>query len=197
MSEHLKENKFHEHDDLYIFIFQVEKESIITTDNESNRRTWSKPSKPPTPSKNLRFFGDTDQESDSNIKHSVTKTKSYPQTKAHGTLRKTTSNSSTGLDEVDNRISNNSYSASNLHRDKSESPKTYYKRNLQNISETSNSKDFVRRNAKPPISPYDRSRSHSSSKTLKGSKSDLRRRTEERGTSELRSSKQDLNRDSK
>lgn len=164
---------------------------------------WSKSSKPlNSPAKNLRFFGDTDHESDGN-KQTL---KSRP--KNHGTLRKTISHSSAGLDEVDHsELSNKSYSLSNLHRDrrdrdKSESPKTkeYYKRNLKNISEIhSNSENEShidkRMTLKPPISPYDRSRSHSSSKTLKGSKSDMRRngRVEDRGSSsELRSSKQEL-----
>lgn len=184
---------------------KVEKESIITTEDESSRRVWTKPSKPlNSPAKNLRFFGDTDHESDGNKPTPKSKSKN------HGTLRKTISNSSVGLDEVDHsELSNKSYSLSNLHRDdrreregKSESPKTkeYYKKNLKNISEIHNNSEndshFDRRmTLKPPISPYDRSRSHSSSKTLKGSKSDMRRngRVEDRGSpSELRNSKQEL-----
>ncbi|XP_023934305.1 calponin homology domain-containing protein DDB_G0272472 [Bicyclus anynana] len=186
---------------------KVEKESVITTEDESSRRVWSKPSKPlNSPAKNLRFFGDTDHESDTNVKRSVTKTKSHP-TKTHGTLRKTISNSSAGLDEVDHsELSSKSHSLSNLHKDKSESPNTkeYYKRNLKNISEVqSNSESesqFGKRMAsKPPISPYERSRSHSSSKTLKASKGDVRRhRGDDRGSSsELRSSKPELSRDLK
>ncbi|XP_013194437.1 uncharacterized protein LOC106138012 [Amyelois transitella] len=183
---------------------KVEKDSVIRTEDET-RKAWSKPSKPlNSPAKNLRFFGDTDQDSDANVKSSVKKTHVKP----HATLRKTVSNSSTGLDEVDHsELSNKSYSLSNLHRvDKSESPRNrqYYKRNLQNISEihsnSDNESQFDRHvNKKPPISPYDRSRSHSSSKTLKGSKSDVRRHgREERGSSsELRGSKQDLSRDLK
>lgn len=147
----------------------------------------------------MRFFGDTDQESDANVKQTVTKSRSHPQTKSHSTLRKTISNSSTGLDEVDHEITNKSYSLTNL-KDKNESPRTkqYYKRNLQNISEIySNSEaesQLDRKATKPPISPYDRSRSHSSSKTLIGTKGDIRRhRNEDRGSSsELRTSKQDL-----
>ncbi|CAH2251999.1 jg13842 [Pararge aegeria aegeria] len=186
---------------------KVEKESVITTEDESSRRVWSKPNKPlNSPAKNLRFFGDTDHESDTNTKRSVTKTKSHP-TKSHGTLRKTISNSSAGLDEVDHsELSSKSYSLSNLHKDKSESPKTkeYYKRNLKNISEVqsnseSESQFGKKMAAKPPISPYERSRSHSSSKTLKASKGDMRRhRGDDRGSSsELRSSKPELNRDLK
>ncbi|XP_026494455.2 uncharacterized protein Blo [Vanessa tameamea] len=187
---------------------KVEKESVITTEDESSRRVWSKPTKPlNSPAKNLRFFGDTDPESDANVKRSVTKPKSH--TKNHGTLRKTISNSSAGLDEIDHsELSNKSYSLSNLHReDKSESPKTkeYYKRNLKNISEiqsnSENESHFGKKTAtKPPISPYDRSRSHSSSKTLKASKADVRRhgRIDDRGSStELRNSKQELSRDVK
>ncbi|XP_050356021.1 trichohyalin isoform X2 [Nymphalis io] len=187
---------------------KVEKESIITTEDESSRRVWSKPTKPlNSPAKNLRFFGDTDPESDANVKRSVTKNKSH--SKNHGTLRKTISNSSAGLDEIDHsELSNKSYSLSNLHReDKSESPKTkeYYKRNLKNISEiqsnSENESQFGKKMAtKPPISPYDRSRSHSSSKTLKASKADVRRhgRIDDRGNStELRNSKQELSRDVK
>ncbi|XP_041981965.1 uncharacterized protein LOC121735240 [Aricia agestis] len=186
---------------------KVEKESIVTTEDESTRHSWSKPSKPlGTPSKNLRFFGDTDPESDTNIKQSSNKVKSH-QAKSHGTLRKTVSNSSTGLDEVDHsELSHKSYSLSNLHREeKSESPRTkeYYKRNLQNISEIqSNSEaesNFDRKlHPKPPISPYERSRSHSSSKTLKATKADVRRHgADDRSSSDLRSSKQELHRDMK
>lgn len=113
------------------------------------------------------------------------------------------SNSSTGLDEPDHsELSNKSYSLSNLNREgKSESPKTkeYYKRNLKNISEIQSNSEtesqFGKKMAtKPPISPYDRSRSHSSSKTLKASKADVRRhgRIDDRGSSELRSSKQEI-----
>ncbi|CAK1543347.1 unnamed protein product [Leptosia nina] len=181
---------------------KVEKESIITTEDESLRRDWPKPRKPlNSPGKNLRFFGDTDPESDANTKQTVTKTKSHP-IKSHGTLRKTTSNSSNGLDEVDHsELSNKSYSLSNLHRGEkrreSVSPRTkeYYKRNLQNISEMSNTEvesQFDRKMAtKPPISPYDRSRSHSSNKTLKASNGDIRRHArDDRGSSsELRSGK--------
>lgn len=181
---------------------------MITTEDESSRRVWSKSTKPlSSPAKNLRFFGDTDHESDSNAKRSVSKAKSPP-TKNHGTLRKTISNSSAGVDELDrSELSSKSYSLSNLHKDKSESPQTnkeYYKRSLKNISEVqSNSESesqFGKRMAsKPPISPYERSRSHSSSKTLKASKGDLRRhRGDDRGSSsELRSSKHELSRDSK
>ncbi|XP_045505320.1 uncharacterized protein LOC123701803 isoform X1 [Colias croceus] len=183
---------------------KIEKESIITTEDEAPRRAWAKTTKPlNSPAKNLRFFGDTDPESDANIKPVKTKT-----TKTHGPLRKTISNSSAGLDEVDHsELSSKSYSLSNLHRDEkrreSESPRTkeYYKRNLQNISEMSNSEvesQFGRKMAdKPPISPYDRSRSHSSNKTLKGSKADVRRQgRDERGSStELRSTKPEINRD--
>ncbi|XP_068625330.1 zinc finger CCCH domain-containing protein 13 [Battus philenor] len=189
---------------------RVEKDSIITTEDESSRRVWSKSSKPlNSPAKNLRFFGDTDQESEGNVKQTVTKSKSHPHSKSHSTLRKTISNSSTGLDEVDHsELSNKSYSMSNLYRDEqNESPRTkqYYKRNLQNISEIQSNSEtesqFDRKTkTKPPISPYDRSRSHSSSKTLKGSKNDIRRhaRGEERGSSsELRSSKHELSRDGK
>ncbi|XP_045762270.1 uncharacterized protein LOC123865341 [Maniola jurtina] len=186
---------------------KVEKESVITTEDESSRRVWSKPAKPlNSPAKNLRFFGDTDPESDTNVKRTITKTKSHP-IRSHGTLRKTISNSSAGLDEVDHsELSNKSYSLSNLHKDKSESPKTkeYYKRNLKNISEVqsnseSESQFGKKMISKPPISPYDRSRSHSSSKTLKASKVDMRRhRGDDRGSSsELRSSKPELSRDSK
>ncbi|XP_045525111.1 uncharacterized protein LOC123714725 [Pieris brassicae] len=188
---------------------KVEKESIITTEDELPRRSYPKSSKPlNSPAKNLRFFGDTDPESDANVKQTVTKTKSHP-IKSHGTLRKTISNSSTGQDEVDHEIPSKSYSLSNLQRDEklrdSVSPRTkdYYKRNLQNISEMSNSEvdsQFSRKMAsKPPISPYDRSRSHSSNKTLKGSKGDLLRQgREERGSSsELRTGKPDINRDLK
>lgn len=114
-------------------------------------------------------------------------------------MRKTISNSSTGLDEIDHDIANKSYSLTNM-KDKSELPRTkqYYKRNLQNISEIhSNSEtesQLNRKAMKPPISPYDRSRSHSSSKTLIGSKGDVRRhKNDDRGSSsELRSSKQEL-----
>lgn len=181
---------------------KVEKESVITTEDESSRRGWSKPAKPlNSPAKNLRFFGDTDLESDANVKRTVTKNKSH--SKNHSTLRKTVSNSSTGLDEPDHsELSNKSYSLSNLNREgKSESPKTkeYYKRNLKNISEIQSNSEtesqFGKKMAtKPPISPYDRSRSHSSSKTLKGSKADVRRhgRIDDRGSSELRSSKQEI-----
>ncbi|XP_028166868.1 uncharacterized protein LOC114357454 [Ostrinia furnacalis] len=182
---------------------KVEKE-IPPPPEEEPRKAWAKTTKPlNSPAKNLRFFGDTDVDSDANVKHhTVTKTRSNP--KSHSTLRKTISNSSTGIDEVDHSIlSNKSYSIPNLREEKSESPRTkqYYKRNLRNISEISNSETeshLDRRVGKPPISPYDRSRSHSSSKTLKGSKTDLRRRTEERGSSsELRGSKQELSRDLK
>lgn len=182
----------------------MEKESVITTEDESPRKTYPKPAKPLTsPAKNLRFFGDTDPDSDANVK-TGTETKRYTHTK-HGTLRKTISNSSTGLDEVDHsELTNKSYSLSNLHRDeKSESPNTkHYKRNLQNISEIQSNSEtesqFDRKlNSKPPISPYERSRSHSSSKTLKGSK-EVRRRPDDRGSSsELRGSKQELSRDVK
>ncbi|XP_061380446.1 uncharacterized protein LOC116775434 [Danaus plexippus] len=170
---------------------KAEKDSVITTEDDSSRRVWSKQTKPlNSPAKNLRFFGDTDQESETNVK--VTKTKR--QTKNHGTLRKTISNSSTGLDEVDHsQLSNKSYSLTNLRDNESPKTKEYYKKNLKNISEAqSNSenesqvgKKFA---SKPPISPYDRSRSHSSSKTLKGSQ-DVRRvgRNDDRGSSsELR-----------
>ncbi|XP_014355160.2 uncharacterized protein LOC106708197 [Papilio machaon] len=189
---------------------RVEKDSIITTEDESSRRVWSKPTKPlNSPAKNLRFFGDTDQESESNIKQTVTKTKSHPQSKNHSTLRKTISNSSTGLDEVDNsELSNKSYSMSNLYRDEVNESRKYYKRNLQNISEIQSNSETEsqfdrKRNGKPPIpvpSPYDRSRSHSSSKTLKASKNDIRRhaRGDDRGSSsELRSSKHEISRDVK
>lgn len=180
--------------------FQIEKESVLTTGDESTRKTWSKTSKPlNSPAKNLRFFGDTDQDSDTNVKQTVTKSRSHPQTKSHSTLRKTVSNSSTGLDEPDHDVANMSYSLSNL-KDKSELPrsKQYYKRNLQNISEIHNNSEtesqLNRKAMKPPISPYDRSRSHSSSKTLIASKGDIRRHmNEDRGSSsELRSSKQEL-----
>ncbi|XP_059061284.1 trichohyalin [Achroia grisella] len=184
-----------------------EKESVITTEDESTRKAWSKTTKPlNSPAKNLRFFGDTDADSDINVKQTVTKTKSHP-VKSHGTLRKTISNSSTGIDEVDHsELSNKSHSLSNLQReDKSESPKNrYYKRNLQNISEihsnSENESQFDRKvNMKPPISPYERSRSHSSSKTLMGSRNDVRRhRKDDRGSSsELRTSNQELSRDMK
>ncbi|XP_075985744.1 bloated [Anticarsia gemmatalis] len=176
---------------------KIEKESTMTTEDESPRKPYTKPSKPlNSPAKNLRFFGDTDPDSDANIKTE----KRY--TTKHSTLRKTTSNSSTGLDEVDHsELSHKSYSLSNLNReDKSESPHTkHYKRNLQNISEIQSNSEtesaFDRKvNSKPPISPYERSRSHSSSKTLKGSKGDVRRRQDDRGSSsELRGSKQELN----
>ncbi|CAG9792861.1 unnamed protein product [Diatraea saccharalis] len=179
-----------------------EKERVITPEDEP-RKAWAKTTKPlNSPAKNLRFFGDTDLESDSNVKQTATKSRSTP--KPHNTLRKTISNSSTGIDEVDHsELSGKSYSLTNLREEKNESPRTkqYYKRNLRNISEISNSETeshLDRRVGKPPISPYDRSRSHSSSKTLKGSKGDLRRRTEERGSStELRGSKQELSRDLK
>ncbi|XP_053617860.1 uncharacterized protein blo [Plodia interpunctella] len=168
---------------------KVEKESILTTEHETPRKPWSKPTKPlNSPAKNLRFFGDTDQDSDANVKPSIKKNHA----KSHGTLRKTISNSSTGLDEVDHsELSSKSYSLSNLHREeKSESPRNrYYKRNLQNISENhSNSEtesQFDRQtNKKPPMSPYGRSRSRSSSATLKadlrGSKQELARDFNER-----------------
>ncbi|KAL4717448.1 hypothetical protein ACJJTC_000597 [Scirpophaga incertulas] len=178
---------------------KVERGSVQTSEDE-RRKTWSKITKPlNSPAKNLRFFGDTDLESDGNVKQSVTKSRIAP--KPHSALRKVMSNSSTGLDEVDHsELSAKSYSLSNLREE--ESPKTkYYKRNLRNISELSNSENesqVGRRHNKPPISPYDRSRSHSSSKTLKGSKPDLRRRTEERGSSsELKGSKQDISRNLK
>ncbi|XP_026727536.1 uncharacterized protein LOC113493742 [Trichoplusia ni] len=184
---------------------KIEKESVITTEDESPRKSYTKQTKPLTsPAKNLRFFGDTDQDSDANVK-SRPETKRYTHTK-HGTLRKTISNSSTGLDEVDhNELTSKSYSLSNLHRDeKSISPNSkHYKRNLQNISEIQSNSEtesqFDRKlNSKPPISPYERSRSHSSSKTLKGSKGDVRRRNDDRGSSsDLRASKQELNRDVK
>ncbi|PZC77121.1 hypothetical protein B5X24_HaOG203738 [Helicoverpa armigera] len=184
---------------------KVEKESIITTEDEAPRKTYPKPAKPLTsPAKNLRFFGDTDPDSDANVKP-VNETKRYTHTK-HGTLRKTISNSSTGLDEVDHsELTNKSYSLSNLHReDKSESPNSkQYKRNLQNISEIQSNSEtesqFDKKvNSKPPISPYERSRSQSNSKTLKGSKGDVRRRHDERGSSsELRGSKQELSREMK
>ncbi|KAL0861772.1 hypothetical protein ABMA27_009247 [Loxostege sticticalis] len=183
---------------------KVEKE-IETPPEEEPRKAWAKSKPLNSPAKNLRFFGDTDLESDTNVKHhTITKTRSNP--KSHSTLRKTISNSSTGIDEVDHsELSSKSYSLSNLREEKSESPRTkqYYKRNLRNISEISNSEtesQLDRRVGKPPISPYDRSRSHSSSKTLKGSKTDLRRRTEERGSSsELRGSsgRLEMSRDSK
>ncbi|CAG4951830.1 unnamed protein product [Parnassius apollo] len=189
---------------------RVEKDSIITTEDESARRVWSKPTKPlNSPAKNLRFFGDTDQESEGNTKTTVTKTRSHPQPKNRGTLRKTISNSSTGLDEVDHsELSNKSYSMSNLYKDElNESPRTkqYYKRNLQNISEIQSNSEtesqFDRKiHKKPPLNPYDRSRSHSSSKTLKGSKSDIKRhgKVEDRAnSSELRGSKHELSRDVK
>lgn len=156
----------------------MEKESILTTEDES-RKSWKKPLN--SPAKNLRFFGDTDQ--DSNASHTaVSKSKSHP---LHGTLRKTTSNS-TGVDETDTALNAKSYSLSNLHREeKDPSPKSkFYKRNLKNISENhSNSEtgsQLERKGKKPPISPYDRSRSHSSSKTLKPERrndnsSDIRR----------------------
>jgi hypothetical protein len=179
----------------------VEKDALTT--EEDPRKPWSKTSKPlNSPAKNLRFFGDTDLESEGTTKQTLTKTRSNP--KSHNTLRKTISNSSTGIDEVDHsELSAKSYSLSNLREEKNESPRTkqYYKRNLRNISEISNSEtesQMDRKFGKPPISPYDRSRSHSSSKTLKGSKPDVRRRTEERGSSsELRGSKQEISRDSK
>lgn len=184
--------------------FQIEKESTLTEDE--SRKVWKKPLN--SPAKNLRFFGDTDQ--DSTVSHStVTKSKSHPLQKSHGTLRKTTSNSTNGVDEVDRTLTNKSYSLSNLHKDR-ESPRSkYYKRNLQNISEVNNVGTEFK---KPPISPYDRSRSHSSSKTLKpekrsdrGSSSDVRRergsssdvrRGNDRGPSELRG-KPEVNRDLK
>ncbi|XP_013138264.1 PREDICTED: uncharacterized protein LOC106103142 [Papilio polytes] len=185
---------------------RIEKDSIITTEDESSRRVWSKPSKPlNSPAKNLRFFGDTDQESETN-KHTVTKTRSHPQSKNHTTLRKTISNSSTGLDEVDCELSNKSYSMSNLHRGEVNESRKHYKRNLQNISEIQSNSETEsqfdrKRNGKPPIpapSPYDRSRSHSSTKTLKASKNDIKRHArEDRGSSELRSSKHDISRDVK
>ncbi|KAG6452947.1 hypothetical protein O3G_MSEX007887 [Manduca sexta] len=186
---------------------KTEKESIITTEDESTKKSWSKPTKPlNSPAKNLRFFGDTDPDSDANVKPSVSKSKSHPQTRTHGTLRKTISSSSNGIDQIDNQLSSKSYSLSSLHREEKEkeSPRTkqYYKRNLQNISEiqsNSENESQIEKKVerKPPI-PYDRSRSHSSSKTLKGSKGDLRRRTEDRGSSsDLRSSKQDISRDVK
>ncbi|KAJ0171599.1 hypothetical protein K1T71_013149 [Dendrolimus kikuchii] len=183
---------------------KIEKE--ITTEDE--RKPWSKPTKPlNSPAKNLRFFGDTDQDSDATPKRSnVNKSKSHPTSKQHRTLRKTISNSSTGLDEVDHsELSSKSYSLSNLQKEHErgrDSPRRVYKRNLQNISEiqsnSENESQLERKMAaKPPISPYERSRSHSSSKTLKGTKNDLGRRTEERSSSELRSSKQELSRDIK
>lgn len=188
---------------------KIEKESTLTTEDESPRTVTTEdelPRKPYTkssktlnsPAKNLRFFGETDQESDGNAKTSTEKRYSK-----RSTLRKTTSNnSSTGFDETDhNEMSHKSYSLTNLHRDgKSISPHTkQYKRNLQNISETltnsENDSQLNRKvNSKPPISPYERSRSHSRSKTLRGSKGDLRRRPEDRGSfTELRGSKQELN----
>lgn len=128
--------------------------------------------------------------------------------RSHTLLRKTTSNSSTGLDEVDRSVlSNKSSSLSNLHREDKDR-RQYHKRNLHNISEihsnSENESHIGRRvELKPPISPYERSsRSHSSSKTLKGSKQDVRRPgsrervLDDRGSSsELRSSKQELSRD--
>lgn len=186
---------------------KVDKESSLSMQEEP-KKSWMKSQSRPlnSPAKNLRFFGDTDPDSDANVKQNVTKTKSHPQPKTRGTLRKTISNSSTGIDEIDHpELSSKSYSLSNLHRDEvdRESPRTkqYYKRNLQNISEiqsnSENESQFNRKvDTKPPI-PYDRSRSHSSSKTLKA-KSDTRRRTDERGSSsDIRSSKQELNRDMK
>ncbi|KAJ2940935.1 hypothetical protein O0L34_g10197 [Tuta absoluta] len=168
---------------------KVDKESILTTEDESTRKNWSKSKTLHSPAKNLRFFGDTDQESDVNTKQPVSKSKSHP---THSTLRKTTSNSSTGLDDVDHSLTNKSYSLTNL----KESPKSkFYKRNLHNISErrremsvSENESNLGR--GKPPISPYDRSRSHSSSKTLKGT--DSRRKNERGSSSELRGSKQEL-----
>lgn len=196
-------------------LFQLEKESIITTEDESSRKVWSKKTTLNSPAKNLRFFGDTDPDSDANLSHSaVTKSKSHPQSKTHGAQRKPVKNSTNGMDEVDNSmLSSKSYSLSNLHRDEnrdlSARPAPKYKRNLQNITEHNAEADsrIDRRIAKkPPINPYDRSRSQSSSKTLKGerrsgergSAADVRRRVEERGSSsELRGSKPEVNRDLK
>ncbi|XP_063387796.1 zinc finger CCCH domain-containing protein 13 isoform X1 [Cydia fagiglandana] len=151
------------------------KKKNVKTEKEIPPEDRSSKPKLNSPAKNLRFFGDTDVESDA--KHSTVK--------PHGTLRKTVSNSTSGLDEVDHAELNKSYSLSNL--DKSD--KKYYKRNLHNISEIQS--EDSQRGLKPPMSPYDRSRSHSSSKTLRNG------RRERGSSSELRSSKQDLNRDYK
>lgn len=155
------------------FLIQVEKESILTTEDESSRKLWSKPKQPlNSPAKNLRFFGDTDPDSDAHSHSTIVKSKSHPH-QSKGTLRKTISNSTNGLDEVDtSMLSNKSYSLSNLHRsdpnrsDDRESPKNhsnkqYYKRNLQNISEiysNSETEGHVdkKMSSKPPISPYER-----------------------------------------
>ncbi|XP_037965815.2 uncharacterized protein LOC105392188 isoform X2 [Plutella xylostella] len=188
---------------------KVTKDTEAHTEDESSRKPWSKPTKPlNSPAKNLRFFGDTDQDSDTYTKQQVSKSRSHPSGRSHTLLRKTTSNSSTGLDEVDRSVlSNKSSSLSNLHREDKDR-RQYHKRNLHNISEihsnSENESHIGRRvELKPPISPYERSsRSHSSSKTLKGSKQDVRRPgsrervLEDRGSSsELRSSKQELSRD--
>lgn len=178
------------------FQLQIQKENGATTEDESTtRKAWSKTKPVNSPAKNLRFFGDTDQDSDANTKNSITKSKSNPVNR-HTLLRKTTSNSSTGLDEVDRSVlSNKSSSLSNLHREEKDERSKYQKRNLHNISESHEKIRDRKVDMKPPISPYDRSRSHSSSKTLKGSKTDVRRhgRNDDRGSSsELRGSKQEL-----
>ncbi|GBP56513.1 hypothetical protein EVAR_42706_1 [Eumeta japonica] len=177
---------------------KVDKESGITTEDESvTQKSLSKTKQPLSPAKNLRFFGDTDPESDT---HTQNYTKTKNQAHKHSTLRKTISNSSTGIDEINrSELSGKSHSLSNIHRQskREESPLRTHKRNLHNISEIqSNSETESHFDRKPPIGPYDRrSRSHSSSKNVKPkSRADVK--AEEKATSsELRGSRQELARD--
>lgn len=58
---------------------QVTKDTEAHTEDESSRKPWSKPTKPlNSPAKNLRFFGDTDQDSDTYTKQQVSKSRSHP-----------------------------------------------------------------------------------------------------------------------
>ncbi|KAI8433048.1 hypothetical protein MSG28_013908 [Choristoneura fumiferana] len=125
-------------------LVQAEKENV-----PEDRKYQSKPLG--SPAKNLRFFGDTDVDSDG----------PGAPPRGHGALRKTASASS-GADEVDHALAGaaKSHSLTSLRED---SPRTkhYYKRNLHNISEIQ---------GKPPPapasapSPHERARSHSGSR---------------------------------
>lgn len=154
---------------------KTQKENRTITENEARH------SKLNSPAKNLRFFGDTDLDSNAS-KQTISKTKSHPEHSLHrSTLRKTNSNSSAGVDETD--FKQKSHSLSNLNSQK----------RLHNISENYDRES----NKKPPI-PYDRrSRSQSSTKAGTGRRPERSVERDRESSSDVRGSKQELNRELK